>query len=164
MTAARERASARRQLEPRHVRLLWLLAAASFFQGYDLEVLTVALPQIRHSFGLSQSQASDWFALLAAGVLPALLLARRADRSGRRRLLVVSIAGLTAATAASAAAPTIESFAVCQLCAQAFAALDGTLTWTMIAEEFPAGARGFGFGVLAMLNALGAGTASLDWG
>jgi MFS family permease len=164
VTAARERASARRQLEPRHVRLLWLLAAASFFQGYDLEVLTVALPQIRHSFGLSQSQASDWFALLAAGVLPALLLARRADRSGRRRLLVVSIAGLTAATAASAAAPTIESFAVCQLCAQAFAALDGTLTWTMIAEEFPAGARGFGFGVLAMLNALGAGTASLGWG
>jgi MFS family permease len=146
------------------VRLLWLLAAASFFQGYDLEVLTVALPQIRHSFGLSQSQASDWFALLAAGVLPALLLARRADRSGRRRLLVVSIAGLTAATAASAAAPTIESFAVCQLCAQAFAALDGTLTWTMIAEEFPASARGFGFGVLAMLNALGAGTASLGWG
>ena len=146
------------------MRILGLLAAASFFQGYDLNVIMVALPQVRHSFGLSQAQASDWLALLFLGALPALFLARRADRSGRRRLLLVSIAGYTVATAATAAAPTIVSFGLCQLCAQAFLALEGTLTWTVIAEELPARARGFGFGVLAMLDALGAGTGALAWG
>jgi MFS family permease len=153
----------RRLLEARHVRVLSLLAAATFFQGYELEVITVALPQVRHTFGLSQGQASDWLALLAIGALPALLLARRADRSGRRRLLLVSITGLTVATAASAAAPTILCFALCQLCAGAFTALEATLSWTVVAEELPAGARGYGFGVLAMLSALGAGTAALTW-
>jgi MFS family permease len=151
------------RLEPRHVRFLQLLAAASFFQGYDLNVITIALPSIRHTFGLSQARASDWLALLAVGALPALLLARRADRIGRRRLLLVSIAGFTAATAASAAAPTIVAFGGCQLCAQAFLALEGTLSWTVIAEELPAAARGYGFGILAMLSALGAGTAALGW-
>jgi MFS family permease len=160
---ARQPAEVRPRLEPRHLRLLRLLAAASFFQGYDLNVITVALPSVRHTFGLSQARASDWLALLAVGALPALLLARRADRVGRRRLLLVSIAGFTAATAASAAAPTIVSFGLCQLCAQAFLALEGTLSWTVIAEELPAGARGYGFGILAMLNALGVGTGALLW-
>jgi len=164
MTATRRPGDPRLLLEPRHVQILGLLAAASFFQGYDLNVIMVALPQVRHSFGLSQAQASDWLALLFLGALPALFLARRADRSGRRRLLLVSITGYTVATAATAAAPTIVSFGLCQLCAQAFLALEGTLTWTMIAEELPARARGFGFGVLAMLDALGAGTGALAWG
>jgi MFS family permease len=160
---ARQPARQRVRLEPQHLRLLRLLAAASFFQGYDLNVITVALPQIRHTFGLSQARASDWFALLAVGALPALVLARRADRVGRRRVLLVSIAGFTAATAATAAAPNVISFGLCQLCAGAFLAVEGTLSWTVIAEELPAGARGYGFGVLAMLNALGAGTGALAW-
>ncbi len=150
-------------LQARHVRLLSLLAAATFFQGYELEVIAVALPQIRHSFGLSQGQASDWLALLAIGALPALLLARRADRFGRRRMLLVSITGLTAATVASAAAPTILCFALCQLFVGAFTALEATLSWTVVAEELPAGARGYGFGVLATLSTLGAGSAALTW-
>jgi MFS family permease len=142
---------------------MWLLAGASFFAGYDVNVLTTVLPQVRHTFGLSQAQASDWLALLFLGALPAVFLARRADRHGRRRMLLVSVAGCTVATAATAAAPTIVWFGLCQLCAGAFLALDGTLTWTMLAEELPAGARGFGFGVLATLSALGSGTAALGW-
>jgi MFS family permease len=142
---------------------MWLLAGASFFAGYDVNVLTTVLPQIRHTFGLSQAQASDWLALLFLGALPAVFLARLADRHGRRRMLLVSVAGCTVATAATAAAPNVALFGLCQLCAGAFLALDGTLTWTMLAEELPAGARGFGFGVLATLSALGSGTAALAW-
>jgi len=142
---------------------MWLLAGASFFAGYDVNVLTTVLPQVRHTFGLSQAQASDWLALLFLGALPAVFLARRADRYGRRRLLLVAVVGCTVATAATAAAPNIVLFGLGQLCAGAFLALDGTLTWTMLAEELPAGARGFGFGVLATLSALGSGTAALAW-
>jgi putative MFS transporter len=156
--------SPRRLLEPRHLKLLGLLGTASFFAGYDVNVIMVALPQLRQSFGLTQAQASNWIALVYLGALPALFFARRADRHGRRRLLLVSIAGYTVTTVAAAAAPTIVVFGICQLCARAFLVLDGTLTWTVLAEELPAGARGFGFGVLATLSALGAGTGALAWG
>lgn len=111
-------------------RLLGLLAVASFFEGYDLNVVMVALPAIRHSFGLSQAQAADWIAVLFLGALPAVFIARRADRHGRRRLLLVSAAGYTAATVATALAPGIAAFGTCQLCARAFLAVEITLTWT----------------------------------
>lgn len=164
MTAPQRPTSPRLLLEPRHLQLLGLLAAASFFEGYDLNVVMVALPQLRHSFGLTQAQASNWIALLYLGALPALFFARRADRYGRRRFLLFSIAGYTIATAATAVAPDIVAFGICQLVARACLALEVTLTWTVLAEELPAGARGYGFGLLAMLNALGAGTGALAWG
>jgi MFS family permease len=164
MTAGIRRASARDRLQPRHARLLTVLATASFFEGYDLNVVMVALPQIRHTFGLTQAQASDWIALLYAGALPAVVFARRADRYGRRRLLLASVTGYTLATTATALAHGIAAFGLCQLCARAFLAVEITLTWTMVAEELPAGARGLGFGILAMLDALGAGTGALAWG
>ena len=150
--------------EPRYLRLLALLAAASFFEGYDLNLIMIILPAIRHSLGLSQARAADWLGLVYLGSLPALVLARRADRVGRRRLLLGSMAGFTVATAATAAAPGVVALGLCQLCAQAFLTLDVTLTWTVLAEELPAAVRGYGFGVLAMLEALGAGAAALAWG
>ena len=69
MTLIQRRASFWPALQPRHVKLLGLLAAASFFAGYDANVILVILPQVRHAFGLSQAQASDWFALLFAASL-----------------------------------------------------------------------------------------------
>jgi hypothetical protein len=48
----------RSSLEPRHLRLLALLGAASFFEGYDLNVVTVALKPLRTTFGLDQAAAS----------------------------------------------------------------------------------------------------------
>jgi hypothetical protein len=65
---------------------MWVLAGASFFAGYDVNVLTTVLPQVRHTFGLSQAQASDWLALLFLGALPAVFLARRAGDAQRARL------------------------------------------------------------------------------
>src|SRR5690348_2491691 len=72
-------------LSPQHRRLLWLLGVASFFEGYDFSAVTVALPQLRDTFGLSQSTASLWVAILYLGAAPALWLSRYADRAGRRR-------------------------------------------------------------------------------
>ena len=43
-----------------HWFLLGLLGTASFFQGYDLNLVAVALKQIRHTFGLTQAGASLW--------------------------------------------------------------------------------------------------------
>jgi len=151
-------------LEARHWQLLWLLGAASFFEGYDLNVVTVALPQLRASYHLSQSTASLWVAMLYLGAVPAVVLARKADRTGRRRMLLVSITGYTVATFDTALAPSIEVFAVCQLTARFFLGVETILVWTVAAEELPAGARGFGFGWLAMLSALGTGWSAILYG
>ena len=153
-----------RLLEPAHWQLLALLGWASFFEGYDLNVVIFALPHIRHTYGLSQSSASLWLSLLYLGALPAIAIARRADRHGRRRVLLLSITGYTLATAATAVAPTMGTFVGCQFAARLFLAVEISVTWTLLAEELPAGARGFGFGFLATLDIIGAGFGSLLYG
>src|SRR5262252_8915084 len=69
-------------LEPRHLRLLSLLGAASFFEGYDFNIITVALKPLRMTFGLNQGTASLWIAVVYLGALPAVPAAHWADRRG----------------------------------------------------------------------------------
>lgn len=152
-----------RLLKREHKFLLGVLGAASFFEGYDFNIVAVALPQIRDTFGLSVGQASLWISLLFLGAIPAIFLTRRADRMGRRKLLLVSIIGYTLATGATAFAASMEIFVACQFAARLFLSAEGAIVWTMVAEELPAGARGFGFGWLAMLNALGTGTGAIAY-
>lgn len=153
--------SSARLLEREHKFLLAVLGAASFFEGYDFNIVAVALPQIRETFGLSVQAASLWISLLFLGALPAIFLTRRADRIGRRKLLLVSIIGYTIATGATAFAPSMPAFVICQFTARLFLSAEGAIVWTMVTEELPAGARGLGFGWLAMLNALGTGFGSI---
>jgi MFS family permease len=101
---------------------------------------------------------------LFVGALPALALTRYADRIGRRRLLVFSVTGYTIATGLTAAAPTIGTFVLCQFVARIFLNAEVAVVWTMAAEELPADARGFGFGVLAMNSALGVGVGAIIFG
>ncbi|HMC43044.1 MAG TPA: MFS transporter [Acidimicrobiales bacterium] len=158
------RASPRSLLEPRHIQLLVLLGAASFFEGYDFNIVTVALKPLRTTFGIGQAGAAVWIAVVYLGALPAVPAARRADRHGRRNLLLWSILGYTLATGATAAAPGLHSFVACQFVARFFLVLQSALVWTVVAEELPAGARGLGFGWLAMLSALGTGWSAILWG
>ncbi|MEY2567047.1 MAG: hypothetical protein QOE35_1576 [Actinomycetota bacterium] len=155
---------ARRLLDPSHWFLLFVLGGTSFFDGYDRSVVALALPQIRHTYGLSQSSASLWLTALFLGAAPALFLARRADRIGRRRMLIVSITGYTVATGLTALAPNIQTFALCQFVSHIFLNAEAAIVWTMAAEELPAGARGFGFGMLAMNSALGTGFCAILYG
>ena len=151
-------------LEPKHWRMLKLLGVASFFEGYDLNVLLVSLPQMRASFGLSKSSASAWILVLYIGALPAIALARRADAIGRRRLLLFTLFGYLLATGATALTPTIATFVVCQFVARMFLTAENSVVWTVIAEELPPEARGYGFGWLALMSALGTGMCAILYG
>ncbi len=152
------------RLDRSHWFLLCLLGTASFFQGYDLNLVAVALKQIRHTFGLTQSGASLWLGVLYLGALPAVFLTRQADRLGRRAILLVSVLGYTVATGFTALAPSIAVFAGCQFFARGFLGSEQAVAWTMVAEELPATSRGLGFGWLAMMAALGVGTSSILYG
>lgn len=151
-------------LDARHWRLLWLLGFASFFEGYDFNIVTVALKPIRTTFHLGQGAAALWISVIYLCALPAVLAGRRADRHGRRTMLLWAIGGYTVATAATALAPTLPVFVAAQGVARFFLVLEAALVWTVVAEELPAGARGFGFGWLAMLSALGTGWSAILYG
>jgi putative MFS transporter len=157
------RAAHRRGLSDHHVFLLVVLGAATFFDGYDTSVKTLALTHIRESFGLTKAAASAVLALIFLGALPAMVITRWADRYGRRRLLVWSIFGYILFSGLTALAPDAKSFVVLQFLQQVFVVAESAIVWTMAAEELPADSRGFGFGVLAMNTALGTGFAALLW-
>jgi len=144
--------------------LLLLLGATSFFDGYDAAIIALALRQIRTTFHLTQGSASLWLTFLYLGALPALFITRRADAIGRRRVLLFSIAAYTLATGATSLAPTMAIFVGLQFFARLFLFAESAVVWTIAAEELPADARGFGFGVLGMNNALGVGFGAILYG
>jgi MFS family permease len=157
-------AARRRGMTREHIILLLLLCAAAFFDGYDTSVKSLALKQIRESFDLSKSSASALLAVVFFGAVPALALTRWADRVGRRRVLIVSILGYTTFSGLTALAPNAGVFTTFQFGQQIFLVAEGALVWTMAAEELPASARGFGFGVLGMNMMLGTGCAAILYG
>lgn len=140
-----------------------MLGAASFFDGYDTSVKTLALTHIRDSFDLTKAAASAMLAVIFLGAVPAMILTRWADRYGRRRLLVWSIFGYIVFSVLTAVAPGAKTFTVMQFLQQVFVVAESAIVWTMAAEELPADSRGFGFGVLAMNSALGVGFAAIVW-
>jgi MFS transporter, putative metabolite:H+ symporter len=144
--------------------LLTVLGIAGFFEGYDSYVFTVALPQIRESFGLSQSGASLWLSVLFLGSIPAIFVTRYADLRGRRRMLFLSIIGYSLFTGITALSPNMGFFVYSQFIARLFLNAECALAWTIVAEEIPARSRGFGFGWLAMLSAVGSAMGSLLFG
>jgi putative MFS transporter len=147
-----------------HIVLLALLSAAAFFDGYDQSIRSVALTQIRADLGLTKSAASALMAVVYFGALPAMAVTRWADRVGRRRMLLISIVGYATFSGLTALAPDARSYALLQFGQQVFLVAESALVWTMAAEELPAGARGFGFGVLGMNIALGTGFAAILYG
>jgi len=157
------RAAERRGLTGEHIFLLAVLGAATFFDGYDTSVKTLALTHIRESFDLTKSAASAVLAIIFLGALPAMIITRWADRYGRRRLLIWSIFGYIVFSFLTALAPDATTFTAMQFLQQVFVVAESAIVWTMAAEELPADSRGFGFGVLAMNSALGVGFAAILW-
>ena len=151
-------------LERRHVVLLLLLGAAAFFDGYDTAVKAVALKQIRETFGLDPSGGALMLAIVTLGAVPAMALTRLSDRLGRRRVLMWTVLGFTTFSGLTALAPNWQTFALVQMIANVFIVAESAIVWTYAAEELPAKARGFGFGVIGMNIALGTGLAPLLYG
>src|SRR5690349_19915523 len=106
-------------LDQRQRRLLFLLAVACYTEGYDFNALMVALPHLRHTFSLSRAGADIWVAAIYLGAGPAIWLGRRADRHGRRGVLLLSVVGYTICSVVTALAPTMAVFVAMQFLARA---------------------------------------------
>jgi putative MFS transporter len=148
-------------LTHRHRTLLFLLGTATLFEGYDRFIVSLALPYIGRDLGASESQLGYALSLIRAGALLSIFLGRVADRHGRRRLLVGSVLAYTVATGATGLSRGLPSFIFFQLVATIFLVAELALAQVVIAEEFPAEARGWGQGLLGAFGALGGGIAAV---
>jgi MFS family permease len=144
-------------LDVRASTVLGLLCSIALIDGYVGSMLTQTITYAAADFGEDRQAQGTTLAAVRAGVLLALVLAARADRVGRRRLVATSAAGACIGAAAGALAPNLAWLGATQLLATGCAGALGLLIAIVSAEEMPAGARAYGFSLITMAASLGAG-------
>jgi MFS family permease len=149
---------------PAHLRVLGFVTIAMFFENYDLGMFGNALPQIAASFGLDKAQLGEFTSAVRFGALPAFLLLPLADRIGRRRLLLLAIAGMSLGSCATAFVQTPTQFVLAQIATRTFIAAAAVTSIVVVSEEFPAANRGWGIGMLGGVGAIGYGAGALVYG
>lgn len=137
-------------------RLNRLLLPAAFFNGYDGQLRALLLPQLQHAFHVGVAAIGALSVPIGAGQFVAFLVVRRADRIGRRPVLLVSLLAYAALTAATAAADSVWSFALLQGLAQVAIGTEYALAVLVVAEETPSAGRGRALGRLLVAGPLGA--------
>ena len=148
-------------LTRRQWRVLGLVAAASFFEQYDLYLFALSLKQIQSGLGIAEAELGFLGSIVRFGALPAFLVALVADCVGRRQVLLFTILAYTLLTSATAFAPDARTFVVLQFFARTFAVAEALLAVVVIAEEFDPAVRGWGIGALGAIQSCGAGLAAL---
>ena len=97
---------------PYQRRLFWFLSVASFFEGYDFLALTQILPNFGAEMGLLPRHEGLLVGVINSGTMIAYLLVRKADQWGRRRVLLVTIAGYTIFSVLTAFSPNVREVAI----------------------------------------------------
>jgi putative MFS transporter len=141
--------------------VLFATCLSSLGSFYTLAVAGFGMPQIQRGLSIPEDEIASLFALLRFGTLFSLVLAVLADRVGRRRLLVASVAGCALCNLATAFAPSGLAFAFSQLGARLFLGGQILLAGVVVSEELAANNRGWGLGLLTAVGGLGGALALL---
>ncbi len=142
-------------MSPHERSVLAASCLSSFGSFYTMALTTFALPQIQAGLAIADDDIGTIFAVLRFGALASLVLGVLADRAGRRRLLIATVAGVGLCNLATAFVGSGELFAITQLLGRAFIAGQLLLAGVVIAEELTAGNRGFGLGLLFAIGGVG---------
>lgn len=134
---------------------LLLLVPATFFQGYDVLVVSLALPLIRDQFHLTIEQSGFLVSVVFAGSFGMFLLVPLADRVGRKPILTVTIVGYTIATFLTAFSRGMVDFAIYQVVSHAFLTSEDVLSVIMVVELTKENKRGRALAVLSSAAAIG---------
>jgi MFS family permease len=137
------------------------VAAVGVVASFGGALFTQDGDAVTRSFGRSDQALGFALALTRAGVLVALVGAALADRYGRRRLVLVGLAGVGVANAAAALAPSFEVFTASQVLARAFVNATLVVASIVVIEEAPEGARAFALSMFGLALGLGFGVSVL---
>jgi MFS family permease len=155
--AALESGSAHRDSRARSgpIALIGAIVILLLYQGYTLSIVGVASPWIAKSFALDERKLAKLFAWMAVSAFGSLLLARLADRIGRRRVILGSLLLAPMFTAGAALAPNAKIFAGCEIVVSALLGGSVSSAIVFLAEELPMRLRSRGQAFAAFASAIG---------
>ncbi len=142
-------------------RILFLMGIVGFVVGYGGAQMAHTLPYARLTLDLTEGQMSLVFAIVRAVSLVGLVFSMLADRSGRRRPLLMAYLLLVTASLATAFVPTTAVYVVAQSLVRLSVVAVASLGVVLLAEELTAPVRAYGIGVYGLAGSLGVGTGLL---
>jgi MFS family permease len=125
------------------------------YQGYNLSIVGVASPWIAKSFGLDQAKLAELFAWMSLSAFGSLILARLADRVGRRRIILSSLVLAPLCAAGAAVARNAALFALFEIAISALLGGSVSSAIVLLAEELPIEQRARGQAFAAFASAVG---------
>ncbi len=125
------------------------------YQGYSLSVVGAASPWIAKSFSLDQVHLAQLFAWMSVSAFGSLILARLADRVGRRQIILVCLSLAPLFSLGAALSPKPQLFAVFQILISALLGGSVSSAIVLLAEELPVKRRARGQAFAAMASAIG---------
>ncbi len=144
---------------------LVITSVAGFMAALDNLVVTTALPSIREDLGGALDDL-EWTVSAYTLTFAVFLMfgAALGDRFGRRRLFIIGTAVFTAASAAAAMAPGIDSLIAARAVQGVGAAIMMPLTLTLLTAAVPAAKRGMAYGIWGAVNGLAVASGPLIGG
>ena len=146
---------AHQPVESRPLAVVGAIVILLIYQGYTLSIVGVASPWIAKSFNLDEVKLAELFAWMGTSALGSLLLARLADRFGRRLIILSSLLLAPLFTAGAALAPNARIFAGCEVVVSALLGGSVSSAIVLLAEELPSRQRARGQASAAFASALG---------
>lgn len=128
-----------------------VVMSATLMQIIDTTIVNVALPHMQGSLGASSDEIT-WtltsYLVSAAIFMP--LTGYLADRFGRKKYLIISIAGFTLASALCGASMSLSQLVLCRLLQGIFGAGLVPLSQAILADIFPPEERGKAMAIWGM--------------
>ncbi len=135
--------------------LLATVCAATAVASYGGSLLPQNVDYVGESFGASDRALGATLAFSRTGIIIALVATALADRRGRRRLLLISFAGVCLANAVAALSPNLAVFTVGQVLMRGFVNTALTVATVAAIEEAPEGARAYSIALLGLAGGFG---------
>jgi len=147
------------RLEPRHVAILGLLAAASMAAAFANTLFTQTASFAADGFGIDERAQGVGGVIVRLGVVIAIPFAMLADRRGRRQIIIITAWVTPVLCALGAVTPNFWVLVATQTVARPIGLALALLIGVVASEEMPRSSRAYALSVLALAAGLGAGVA-----
>jgi EmrB/QacA subfamily drug resistance transporter len=139
-------------------RVFAIVSIGVFMAGLDLFIVNIAFPDIRRDFAGTSLAGMSWILNAYAIVFAALLVpaGRLSDRAGRKRGFVGGLATFLLASAACAAAPSVDVLVAARIVQAAGAAFMVPTSLGLLLPQFPPEQRATAVGAWAAVGGVAA--------
>ncbi len=152
-----------RGLSQRQRRTFAAVCVAGFFNNYDGALLSLAIEQIQRGLAVSERTLGRMASVITLGSLLAPLITSQADRRGRRKLLIATVAMFSLLSGLTAFAWNATSFVILKFFTITFSSAEGAIALVILVEEMNADIRGLAVGMLGAISAGGFALAAVGF-